>query len=563
MAISSTSNGTARSKTSSASFGAAISPEHYLRLILHRKWMVLGAFVIITGATVAVTSRLPDIYASSTLILVDPQKVPESYVKSTVTGDIQNRLGTLSQQILSATRLQTIIDNLNLYPAEKKKGVAREDLISKMRSDISVQVESSFGGSQDLQAFRVGFSGQDPKLVAQVANELAQLFIDENLKARDQQAADTTEFLRNQLQQARKHLEDQEGQLRDFRMKHLGEMPEQQAADLQILGQLQSQLQLAGEALNRAEQQKTYAQSLMNSPQPPGVVERDDRSVQPPATATKESRAATKQGPTATPKEKQLAALLARGYKDDHPDVRKLRKEIEAEKANNPPKDLQSEPAEVLPAAPVVPVPPPATESAVVTPKSVNPVLVTQLNAAEADIAKYKQQIQSLNKQVAVYQQKLETIPVNEQQIAALVRDYDISKAHYSQLLNNEMSAETATQLELRQKAEKFQVLDPAQPAEKPSRPNRRILYAGGGLAGLAVGLLLALATEFLGMCITSPDQITVISGLPVLEVIPNIQTRADRLIRKRRIFLAALSGVAAALVVAAIILYNYRTRFF
>src|SRR5262249_5678035 len=154
-----------------------------------------------------------------------------------------------------------IIDSLNLYPIEKKT-FAREDIIGKMRKDISVSVVSDFGGSsQDLQAFRITYSGREPRLVSQVANELATQFIDENLKAREQQATGTNEFLQSQLQESRKALEGQEAKLRDFRMKHIGEMPEQQNADLQILGQLRSQLQLEGEALARAEQQKSYLQS--------------------------------------------------------------------------------------------------------------------------------------------------------------------------------------------------------------------------------------------------------------------------------------------------------------
>ncbi len=256
--------GGGRSKAaSSAGVGlGAVSPEHYLRLIIHRKWLVLGTFVLVSAATFIVSSRLPNVYTSSTLILVDPQKVPESYVKATVTGDLRNRLGTLQQQILSATRLQKIIDTLNLYPAERKT-MAREDVIAMMQKDVSVSIVSDYGGSQDLQAFRIGYSGRDARQVAQVANDLATLFMDENLKAREQQSTGTTEFLQNQLQETKKVLEAQEAKLKDFKLKHIGEMPEQQSANLQILGQLQSQLQLEGEALARAEQQRNTIQVLM------------------------------------------------------------------------------------------------------------------------------------------------------------------------------------------------------------------------------------------------------------------------------------------------------------
>jgi succinoglycan biosynthesis transport protein ExoP len=553
--------GTGQRKAVPAMVGPQLSPEHYLRVIWHRKWLVLGVFLAVFTATVIVSHRLPDIFNSETLILVDPQKVPDSYVKSTVTGDIRNRLGTLSQQILSATRLQRIIDTLNLYPQERKE-LAREDVIMKMRKDISVSVVSDFGGSQDLQAFRISYSGRDPRLVSQVANELASLFIDENLKAREQQATDTNNFLQSQLQDARKTLEAQEAKLRDFRMKHIGEMPEQQTATLQVLGQLQSQLQLESEALARAEQQKGVLQAMMSQSAP--VVELDDPGGM---------RSSSEQGGGATSKaaapkatvldglRAELNSLQARGYTDTHPSVRKVKARIADAEKNEPAPAVVAE-APKPPAEPVqgppVPRPPTVRRSA---PVSNNPVLLSQLKAAEDEIAKHRQEQMRLNKAISGYTSKLEAIPVREQQIAELVRDSEVSKAHYSQLLNNQLSAETATQLEIRQKGEKFRVLDSAQPAQRPSSPNRPLLNAGGAIGGLGLGLFLALLTEFLGMSITSPEQITESTGLAVLEVIPIIQTLNDIRRRKKRLIWGAVSGCAITILASgAFLFYHYNS---
>lgn len=534
-----------------------VSIQHYLRVIVRRWWLVLGVFVLVTIGTVIFTSRLPDVYSSETVILVDPQKVPETYVRSTVTGDVRNRLGTLSQQILSVTRLQKIIDTLNLYPEEKKK-LAREDLITRMRRDISVTVLSEFGANQDLQAFRITYSGKEPRLVAQVTNELASLFIEENLKAREQQATGTTEFLQNQLEQTRKTLEVQEAKLRDFKLKHIGEMPEQQAASLQIFGQLQSQLQLVSESLTRAEQQKSYLQSMMATQTGSSVVDLDEGEMKP-AGRGQEKQASRPAAVSAA--KARLATLLTR-YSEEHPDVRRLKRQIEDEEA--------SKAAVLAPPEPPVPSPEDAAPSvaaakrAPVSPSRYpNPVLTSQLRAVEAEIAKHREEQQRLSKSVSRYQGKLEAIPLREQQITELVRDYEISKGHYKQLLEKQMSAETATQLEIRQKGERFSVLDPAQPAERPSRPQRSLLNAMGSISGLGLGLLLALATEFLGMTITAPEQITALSGIPVLEVIPMIQTHADRVIRKRRIQLAGASAGIAVLGSFAFLLYHYRERFF
>ena len=523
---------------------------------------------MVSAVTVTVTTRLPNVYSSDTLIMVDPQKVPDNYVKATVSGDIRNRLGTLKQQILSATRLQKIIDNLNLYSTERKT-MAREDVIAHMRSDISVSVVSDFGGAQDLQAFRIEYSGSDPQLVSQVTNELASLFIEENLKAREQQAEGTSEFLTNQLEETRKTLEDQEGKLKDFRMKHIGEMPEQQTADLQILGQLQSQLQLEGDALNRAQQQKSYIESMMASNQSGGVVDLDDYQPAKPGVADGKTVPAAAPANPAALKEKQLAELLARGYTESHPDVRKLRQQIErlAKSSKEPgPAASPTVSPDIPPQVTQIPVPDlpaPAARQPVAPPKYVNPVLQTQLTALESEIAKHKERVQTLSKEVAAYQAKLEQIPVREQEITGLVRDYEISKAHYGQLLNSELSAATATQLEVRQKGEKFSILDPAQPAQKPSKPNRTLLNVGGSAGGLVLGLFLALATEFIGMSITSAEHLTAVSGFPVLEVIPSIETRIGRVARRRRMFMAAASGVVATLAMGGFLAYHFRSRFF
>jgi polysaccharide chain length determinant protein (PEP-CTERM system associated) len=509
--------------------------------------------MLVAAGTIIVSSRLPDIFASSTLILVDPQKVPESYVKATVTGDLRNRLGTLKQQILSATRLQKIIDTLNLYPVERKT-MAREDVIAMMQKDIEVSIVSDYGGSQDLQAFRIGYSGRDARQVAQVANDLATLFMDENLKAREQMAAGTSEFLQNQLQETKKVLETLEAKLKDFKLKHLGEMPEQQSANLQILGQLQSQLQLEGEALARLEQQKNTLQVMM--PQSAPVVDLDERE-------SKSSPSAP--GSKAPAKESPLVGLRARlatlqqRYGDQHPDIRKVKEQIADEEAKEA---LLKAPLVEAAATPGEPKPEttPAKRPPVPAPNYFNPVLQSQLKTIDDEIPKHQADQRRLNKQIAVYQAKLEAIPVREQEVTALVRDYEISKAHYSQLLDKGLSADTATQLEIRQKGEKFSILDPAQPAQRPSKPNRALINTGGSVVGLVLGLLLALVTDFLGVSITSAQQITEAFGLPVLEVIPVIRTYTDQRTRKKRLVWVTVSCVLATVASCAILIYRYRT---
>jgi polysaccharide biosynthesis transport protein len=562
MTISSTSSQTSRPGPPPSAGSSQV--ERILRLILYRKWLICGIFVLVTGITIGVVQALPNIYTAQTLILVDPQKVPETYVKSTVTGSIRDRLSTLSQQILSATRLQKIIDTLNLYQAQKKK-LAREEIISKMRKDISTTVVSDFGAGADLQAFRISYSGTDPRLVAQVTNQLANLFIEENLRAREQQSTGTTEFLENQLEETRKKLEGQEGQLRDFRLKHIGEMPEQQNADLQILGQLQSQMQLEGEALSRAEQQKTYLQSLETQAVPVVDLDGDSDDAGPaPAKAAAPAAAApaAKRSPLAEDKAK-LAELLTR-YKETYPDVIRLKKRIQEEEAKE-----SAAGTDVAAAAPRIPVPPPppppapasAANPSVAPARHFNPVLQAQIESADAEIAKHRQETERLSKQVANYRAKLETIPVREQEITALQRDYEMTKGHYAQLEGASLSAETATQLEFRQKGERFIVLDPAIAPEKPSKPNRPLLEVAGAVVGLVLGVGIAMLPELFGMTIINTQDITSATNLVVLESIPVITTRSDKIARRRRALFATASAVLTTLAAGVILFLRYRDR--
>ena len=515
--------------------------EHYLRILMHRKWLAAGVWVAVSVATVTVAYRLPNTYTSETVILVDPQKVPEAYVKPTVSGDVRNRLGTLSQQILSESRLQKIIDANNLYQEEKKKGLFREDIITLMRSDISVKVVSDFGASQDLQAFRISYSGRDPQLVAAVTNQIAEQFITQNLEDRAEQANGTANFLTNQLAETRKKLEEQEARLRDFRLKHVGEMPKQETAELQLLGQAQSQLQMESDSLSRAEQQRSYIQSMMAQTAP--VVDLD-------ASENVGTKAAPDSRATALAAAKAKLAQLLTRYTEDHPDVRKLKKAIADEEAKQAAAKQQAAASEPAPAPKPAPKPPA---------DHYNPVLQAQLTTLDAEIAKHKQEQERLSKLVAVYRAKLDAIPVREQEIAQLERDYEMSKAHYSQLLEKQLSAQTASELEVRQKGEKFKPLDRALPAERPSSPNRLLINLAGSFGGLIFGLLLATANEFFAPSIVEAQDLAEATGLALLGEIPVIRTQADRRLRKMWILVATTSMVVAALAGGAVLIYHYR----
>src|SRR5579859_1396304 len=228
----------------------------------YRRWIFLGT-VMFSLAGFTFVLLLPDRYKATTTILVDPQKVSEKYVSPTVSSDPGQRLTTITQQVLSTTRLQQIIDDMHLYPELQGK-MSREELIELMRKDINITVKQ--GSSSGLSAFTIEYEGHQREQVAQVANQLAASFIEWNVKNREQQAKDTTEFLDSQLKEAKQNLEQQEARLSAFKMRHLGEMPEQQAANMQALTQLQTQFQANADALNRLEVERTLLSRGLENP---------------------------------------------------------------------------------------------------------------------------------------------------------------------------------------------------------------------------------------------------------------------------------------------------------
>ena len=224
--------------------GKTYAPEDFVRIASRRKWAIVLPFVIIALTTVVVAHYLPNRYRSETVILVVPQQVPESYVRSTVTSRIEDRLQSISQQILSRTRLERIIQDFNLYERERQVGIM-EDVIERMRTR-DIRVETLKG-----DAFRIAFIGDNPVTVMRVTDRLASHFIDENLRDREILAQGTSQFLTVQLDDARRRLIEQEQEAGSVPAASSGELPSQAAGNLQQVQNLQLQVQAVVESLNR------------------------------------------------------------------------------------------------------------------------------------------------------------------------------------------------------------------------------------------------------------------------------------------------------------------------
>ncbi len=472
-------------------------------------WIVLGTILFTVVGAIFVL-LLPDHYKASTTILVDPQKVPEKYVSPTVSSDPAQRLTTITQQVLSSTRLQQIIDKLNLYPELRGK-LSREEIIETMRQYITITVKQ--GSSSGLSAFTIEYEGNQANQVAQVANELAASFIDWNVKSREQQSQDTTEFLNTQLQSAKENLEEQEKKLSAFKLRHLGEMPEQEPANLQALSQLQAQFQANADALNRLEVERTMVMHGTD----PGSADASKPLVPLTTRAQLEQQQRTLQA--------QLLELQRR-YTDAYPAVVDT-----ASRLQRITEQLKSLPPDPPVAAPV----------------HDNSAVALRLEILDKEANRLSEEQKRITAQINAYRSKVDAVPVREQEMAELNRNYGVSKDHYQSLLDKAFSAKMAADLEQKQEAEHFTVLDAAVVPEKPFKPQRRLLLPIILLAAISLSTALAYLKDMMN---DSPkiecDLRSVLPGtVPVLATIPRLTGAAER---RRRIRFAA-AAVALFLV--------------
>jgi polysaccharide chain length determinant protein (PEP-CTERM system associated) len=478
-----------------------------------RKWYVAIPTLVVVAITIPVVLSLPSLYQATTLIMVEPQKVPEEFVRATVTVPIQDRLKTISQQVLSRTRLERVIDEFSLFqhstavdgpqwmvvarkwvetlrrwigyePSGPVDGTLdRLSLVERMRNNIAITVT---GGS----TFSITYTGEDPLVVQQVTNKLASLFIDENLKVREEQAEGTAEFLESELERVKKRLEGQESEVRAFKQRYMGELPSQLDANLRTLDRLQMEKIALDEQLRNAKERF----EVMSQIDLFGLSNTEDDG----PVAPTDTRLQTLKG--------RLAELL-RTYKEDYPDVVVLRREIAQLEAELD-RQQAEEPPRVVPREPVL------------------KVQKAPEDEISSTIASLKHRSEEVAKEIQRYQERVDNTFLREQQLSVILRDYETISKTYQVLLDKRQNARIAENLERRQKGEIFRILDPAELPERPFKPNRRLLIALGCLLGLGAGVGLAVLREQLDPSIRSErDLVQATTGIPLLSVIPFVLT--------------------------------------
>jgi polysaccharide chain length determinant protein (PEP-CTERM system associated) len=513
---------------------------HYLDVVrrrhLHFLIPLLIGWSVVWGASWLLQPR----YKSSTLILVEQPTMPKNYVMPNVSDDLQDRLQSITQQILSRTRLLLIINKLHLY-SEKSDPVTPDEKVDRMRKDIGKPELEHDVHNNEITTFRINYSAHDPHVAQQVTGELTNLFINENLKVRQHESEDTTKFIESQLETARASLEEQEAKVKDFEARHMGQLPSQQASNLQILSGLQAQLQNEQDSLNSAKQQRVFLQAQIEQ-------YKSLRGTPLAADATPTELAVNSLNQELDRLRAKLADLSSR-YTDRYPDVLSLKDQIARTEHERDRllADSQHKEGDAKRSAGG------ASAGGVGDRPQSAPMmqLQSQLQSNQAEISNREQAITALKARINEYQARLNDEPESEQQLADLTRGYDQSKANYDDLLKKKNDSQMATSMEQMEQGERFTMLDPPSLPLKPDFPNRLKFCGIGLVVGLALGFAVVGGFEFLDDRLYSEKEIKDLLSTGVISEIPEVCSVLDVQMSRRRV---AWHWAMAALVVATIV---------
>jgi len=480
-----------------------LKPEFIIDTIIRRRWLLIIPLLLALSIGSCLVVMLPKIYEAETLILVEPQRVPTNYVQSVVSSEVEERINTLSQQILSRTNLEKIIGQFNLYTGPEFENMFLEDKVNALRKDIKVEVTQN---RRETNSFSIAYRGKDPQTVMDITNTLTTYFIDENLKVREAQAIGTSDFLEAELVSMRRRLEEQERLLEAYRTSNMGELPEQLETNLRILDRLQEQLTERQQGLRDARSRLATLRNQASAGLLPDPAAAGDAG---------RPREPNPLDPDAL--QAELARLQSR-YTDKHPDILKIKQQI---------KDLEKN----------------GTASVAETPAARRePVQITDVRREIENTAADIGRIQS---EIMTYERRVESTPKREQELMALQRDYENLQESYSSLLNRKLEADISVNMERKQKGEQFRVLDQARLPKRPVEPNMRRLFLITIAAGIGIGGGIIFLLEYMNAGFRSPKEVELSLGLPMIALLPFIEDRKTRMLKK-------LNWVATGLAVAA-----------
>jgi len=478
----------------------------YLDMVKRRKWWIIIPFLLTLLAGMNYAMTAPKIYESETLILVQSPRVPEDYVRSIISTSAEDRLRTITQQVTSRTNLEKIIEGYDLYHNPRLGNTMMDQKVQLLRGNINIQITGGRRRSAG-SSFTIAFRSRDPEKAMEVTNALASRFITENLRIREFQALGTSSFLADELESIEKRLMDKEEDLKQYREKYLGGLPQQLQTNLSILDRLQQQLDQLNNNLRDAENRKIVIQQEIAATE--GRIAQTGTFL-PSQGGDGESLIFLKN---------RLASLKAK-YTQQHPDVIRLQKMIDKLEDKEPETESGS-----------------TEESPVLSQPGQE--LRRQLRNIDLSISNFTNEIKKVKSQIAGYQTKVEETPKREQELLSINRDYRNLQELYNSLLARKLEAEIAVSMEKKQKGEQFRIIDPAKIPDFPISLNIRKILLMSLAIGLGLGCGLAFFTETMDTSYKTPDDAENDLQLPVLVSLPIQHTERELKNLKRNNVLA------------------------
>lgn len=475
--------------------GKTYTPRDVIKAARRRWAWVVVPFLLLSSASLAFVLSLTHNYRSVATIQVLPEPASNTFVRATVQPTVGDRLSSIGQETLTRTRLERIVNELNLYP-ELRQSTVMENVISRMRGDITFQMT-------DRDVFQVGFTAKDPAVALEVAGQLTALFLEENARNRGQRAEAAKEFLGGQLEDARRQLEEQEKRLEAYRMEHAGQLPSQLEANTQELNNTQLRLRDVQAAVGRDRDQRLFLQRQLELARSPGEPA-DGSALAGAAAATGSGADSGAAGDTVdlARAEANLRALELR-LTPEHPDVQRARRQVAI---------LQERAASGT------------GRTGGAAARYRDPRLreiQAQIDLLDRQVAGRLEEERALRAKIADYARRVDATPMRESEMAALSRDYEDTKRLYSSLLQRQQEANMAADLERMDIGDRFRVIEPARMPEKPFSPSRRNFFAFGLMLAAAFSLTLAAVMEYRDSSLRTEDDITGSLRLPVLATIP------------------------------------------
>jgi len=499
-----------------------------LKTLIKRRYLIflLASVPVFIIATI-VAFKLPAIYVAESKILIESQQIPEQYVRATVTGYIEERLQTITQQVLGRTNLLNIIKQFDLYP-EMQKNYAAEIVVEKMRKDIDLKtIRAGDGRYLPTIAFTLSYEGKNPIVVQKIVNVLASLYLEENLKKREAQATRTTEFLQQELNHLKDQIDEYGKKISEFKKAHFGELPEYTIINAQAIEQLSRDLDQTDMQIRSLRERRIYLEGqLATMESASSIVEEDGEFLT---------------SPTERLRSLQLQLInLRSNLSEKHPDVIKLTREIEELEAQIQKPETTSGSV-------------PANEN-LGNPAYMN--LKTQFESARLDIANLVSEKKSIKKKISDYQKKIENTPLVEKEYESLNTDYANAKEKYNEIMGKLLESEVAKGMEATQRGERFTVIEPANMPETPAKPNRPKILLMGLFLSIALGGGLAFVQENFDHSIKTIHELDEISDIPVLSAIPLMVT--DKEIKRKRVIIISSAVIAVGVFCGTLIIVHY-----